>query len=152
MNFKNLILLFVPFYFSFVQIGSNDQFQQEVATVFTLEDGLPEIAFSDIQLDKSGNILAVSKEGVYKYNGEKWRLFSKTSDLLKTKTTFDDKNVLTKVEFNQNIYTGKKTGLFIKDRKNNNDQEIFPADKKYSWKLTGVNTLLVDSKKRLWFG
>ncbi len=152
MKFKFLLFLFIPFYFSSAQVNHNDKFKQEVATVFTVEDGLPEIVFSELQLDNSGNILAVSAEGVYTYDGNKWKRNSRASTALsKDKKNKSTAGVLAKVEFDKKTYIGKESGLFKQD-KSNSSTEIFPADKNYSWKLTNVNTLQVDSKNRLWFG
>ena len=152
MRYIFIFLLFLSFSFSFAQVNSNDNFLQEVATVFSQDDELPEAIFSDIQFDKSGHIIAISTEGAFRYDGEKWESYQDPSpDFLKEKKNTDE-NILAKVEYQEKIYIGREDGLFIQGKKKNKWIEIFPADNNYSWKLTNVNVLQTDSKGRLWFG
>ncbi len=69
-----LKIVFVIFSFSFAQVSSNGQFLQETVTVFTLDDGLPETVFSEIRLDEPKNIVAVSDEGEFIFDVDKWML------------------------------------------------------------------------------
>lgn len=147
---KTLLLLLVPFCFSFAQISSTTPFEQEIATVFTPKDGLPEIAFTGLQIDKSGNILAISDQGIYKYNGKQWKLNSKAGSLKKEMPL--GMGILAKATFNQQEYIGKKGGLFVREGKKGKWKEVFPTDGIYNWKLSDVAVLLTDSKGRLWFG
>ena len=125
---------------------------QEIATVFTLDDGLPDARFSAIWLDESGNILAASSGGEYIYDGDRWKILSKSSsDLSKEKKDLDE-DVLSTVDYQQKVFVGKKDGLFMQGERKDEWNEIFPADENYSWKLSNVNVLRADSKDRLWFG
>lgn len=151
MRFKFIFLLF-SFSSSFAQVNSNDQFLQEIATVFTLDDGLPETVFSEIRLDEFGNIIAASTEREFTYDGNRWKIFLKSSsNLTKEKKDFDE-DVLSAVDYQQKVFIGKKDGLFMQGKKKDEWIEIFPADGNYSWKLSNVNVLQVDSRDRLWFG
>lgn len=130
----------------------NDRFLQETATIFTSEDGLPQTVFSRIRRDHSGNIIAISARGKFIYDGGQWDPFSGSlSNLTKSQKDFD-KDVLCKVEYQQKVYVGKKNGLFRHGQEKGEWIEIFPADSNYSWNLSNVKVLKVDSKNRLWFG
>ena len=151
MRFKFICLL-VSLSLSFIHANSNDPFLQEIATVFTPDDGLPETVYSEIRLDESLTIIAVSNEGEFIYDGDRWTIYLKSSsNLTKEKKDFDE-DVLSIVEYQQKIFIGKKDGLFMQGGKKDEWIEIFPADRNYSWKLSNVNVLQVDSKDRLWFG
>ncbi|MCK4747165.1 MAG: hypothetical protein KAT15_09025, partial [Bacteroidales bacterium] len=146
------IFLLLPLFFSFTQASGNDRFLQEIATVFTPDEGLPDTAFSDIRLDESGNILAVSAGGEFVYEDESWKISSKpSSDPAKGQKDSNDK-ALSTAEYRQKEFVGKKDGLFVQGKKKNEWIEVFPSDGNYSWKLTNVTVLLADSRDRLWFG
>jgi len=105
MRFKFIFLLF-SFSSSFAQINSNDQFLQEIATVFTLDDGLPETVFSEIRLDEFGNIIAASTGGEFTYDGNRWKIFSKPlSDVTKEKKDLDE-DVLSAADYQQKVVAG----------------------------------------------
>ena len=145
-----IFLLLAPFYFSIAQQTSSTPFDQEIATVFTPADGLPAFAFTGLQIDKSGNILAVSDQGIYKYDGKRWKLSSKVEPV-KKEAPFSE-GVLARATYNEQKYIGKANGLFVQEEKNGSWKEVFPADGVYSWKLSEVAVLETDSKGRLWFG
>jgi hypothetical protein len=147
-----LIILLLPLSFIFTLVRGNDQFLQEICTVFTPEDGLPETAFSDIRINASGNIIAASAEGEFIYDGDRWKIFSNSPSKLEKEIEEPGAYVLSEAKYQHQIYIGKKDGLFIQGEKENEWNELFPADKNYSWKLSNVNVLQVDSKDRLWFG
>jgi len=151
MRFKYICLL-VSFSFAFTHAKSNDPFLQEIATVFTLNDGLPEIVFSEIRIDESSNIIAVSTSGEYMYDGDRWRILPKPSSTLKEEKIEAAEPVWSEVIYQQQVYIGKKDGLFVQGENEDEWNELFPADKNYSWKLSNVSVLQVDSKNRLWFG
>ncbi|MCB0732689.1 MAG: hypothetical protein KDC88_16820, partial [Ignavibacteriae bacterium] len=60
--------------------------------------------------------------------------------------------ILSNVKHNGSEFIGTDYGLYQKSDKSNKWIEVYPADKKYSWKLRNVKVLAVDSKNRLWFG
>ena len=152
MRFKIVIILFLSFSFTYAQVKSNDKFLQEIATVYTTADGLPEAVYSEIRIDESKNILVVTDDKEYIYKNNKWELLKNTKSNSKKEKTVDNNEVLTKVEYQGKSYIGKKSGLFIQSSSGSKLTEIFPADKNYSWKLSNVTVLIVDTNDRLWFG
>ena len=64
------IILLLPLSFIFTLVNGGEQFLQEICTVFTPEDGLPDIAFMEIRTDESGSIIAVSSDGEFIYDGK----------------------------------------------------------------------------------
>ncbi len=134
----------------FAQPNSNEKFLQEVATVFTSDRGIPETSFSSVKTDKTGNIIAVSNTGTYKYESDWWKLISKNP--LNSPKKKKNEEVLSRTEYRNKVYVGKKDGLFIKGKIKDEWTEIFPADNNYSWKLSNVSVMQVDTKGRLWFG
>ena len=146
------IILLLPISFILTLANGSDRFLQEVSTVFTPDDGLPETPYLEIRLDESGNIIAVSAHGEFIYDGDGWKLFSNSSLKLKKEKEKLDANVLSEAKYQHQIYEGRKDGLFIQAEKENEWKELFPADRSYSWKLSNVTVLQVDSKDRLWFG
>ena len=147
-----LEIVFVIFSFSFAQVCSNDQFLQETVTVFTLDDGLPETVFSEIRLNEQKNIVAVSDEGEFIFDVDRWKNVTKSSSRLTEQKNNSHENILSKVKYLNQVYIGKKNGLFILNEIEDELIEIFPRDRNYSWKLSNVNVLHVDFKDRLWFG
>jgi hypothetical protein len=146
------VMLLLPFCFLTTQANSQERFLQEIAAVFTPEDGLPETIFSDLRLDESGNILAVSAEGEFMFDGDSWKISSKpSSDQAKEQKDPKD-DVLSAADYHSKAFIGKKEGLFMQGMKKNEWIEIFPSDGNYSWKLSDVSVLLADSRDRLWFG
>ena len=147
-----LRLLLLLLSFSLNQVSGTGSFKQEMATVFTPVDGLPEAVFSEIRPDGSGNILAVSALGEFVYEDESWKISSKpSSDPAKGQKDSNDK-ALSTAEYRQKEFVGKKDGLFVQGKKKNEWIEVFPSDGNYSWKLSNVTVLLADSRDRLWFG
>ena len=151
MRFKFICLL-VSLSFTITHANSKDPFLQEIATVFTPDDGLPETVYSEIRLDESLNIIAVSNGGEFIYDGDRWKIFSNSSSNLTNEKKEFDENVLSEVKYKHQVYIGKEDGLFRQGEKEDEWNEIFPSDRNYSWKLSNVNVLQVDSKDRLWFG
>ena len=73
-------ILLLPFSFLVAHVNGNDRFFQEISTVFTPADGLPEIIVLNIRTSESGNIIASSAEQEFIYDGEIWRIFPASSD------------------------------------------------------------------------
>lgn len=123
------------------QASSSDKFLQEIPTVFTPDDGLPEIVYTDVNKDESGKITVSSAKGEFTLVGSKWQKVD--SKIIKNDTT-------PKITYHGKTYIGKEDGLFVQ---NENDlAELYPSDSNYSWKLSKVSVLEIDSKDRLWFG
>jgi hypothetical protein len=145
-------MLLLPFCFLSAQANSNELFLQEIVTVFTAEEGLPETAFSEIRFDDSGNILAVSDQGEFMFDGESWKISSKPLSLQAKEQKHPGDDVLSTADYQHKAFIGKKDGLFMQGQHKDEWIEIFPADGNYSWKLSNVSVLLADSGDRLWFG
>ncbi|MCK5458109.1 MAG: hypothetical protein KAI45_13355, partial [Melioribacteraceae bacterium] len=153
MKSKFIMLLLISS-IMFGQIKSTDNFIQDVATIFTPKDGLPDIAVSKIIFDNDKPI-AITKEGNYRFDGKVWQLIADGN------SPAEDKSESVNFQFHETIlshanYKGEKVvgsanGLFFK-KKDEEWREVYPADKKYSWKLSNVKVLQVDSNGNLWFG
>ncbi|MCB9218290.1 MAG: hypothetical protein H6610_02375 [Ignavibacteriales bacterium] len=136
------------------QIKGTDIFIQEVATVFTEKNGLPEVNVSKIILNRQNKPIAVTEKGEFIFNGKEWKSNIKNEYRKKENIKIPDFNlpVLSYVKHNGSEFIGTDYGLYQKSDKSNKWIEVYPADKKYSWKLRNVKVLAVDSKNRLWFG
>lgn len=134
----------------FGQLKSTDIFIQDVATVFTPKDGLPEIEVTKINFNNKNPIASTSK-GLYKFNNKKWNLISGNENQNEENKKLSN-DILSEVDYSGITYYGKNDGLFKQDGKSKNLIEVFPSDEKYSWKLSNVKVLQVDSNGKLWFG
>ena len=144
----SLLITVIFSFLSFSQVRHDQKFNQEIAEIFTVDDGLPEVKFTRIYFDKKGDVKAVSEDGSFKYDGEKW---SRIKSGEKDKAFVSGKKDQVEAEYKRVHYVGNKNGLFIKNS-DGNLSEVFPADGNYSWKLNYVTVLAVDTKGRLWFG
>ncbi len=148
---SKIFFLFITFYSISAQVSSNDKFLQEIAKVYTQKDGLPEVRFTDIQISDDGKVIAISEEGEYQFDGVRWnKQNSPTNSEKKNNKTVTEE--LSSVYYKNQLYIGRKDGLFISGKDNDKMTEVFPADSNYSWKLSNVSVLEADSKDRLWFG
>ncbi|MCB9208792.1 MAG: hypothetical protein H6609_05380 [Ignavibacteriales bacterium] len=136
------------------QIKGTDIFIQEVATVFTEKNGLPEVNVSKIILNRQNKPIALTEKGEFIFNGKEWKSNIKNEYRKKENIKIPDFNlpILSNVKHNGSEFIGTDYGLYQKSDKSNKWIEVYPADKKYSWKLRNVKVLAVDSKNRLWFG
>ena len=101
------ILLLLPISFFIVQANNNEHFLQEIVTVFTSGDVLPESTFLNLRFGESGKIIAVTPESEFIYEGETWKIFSSSSDLsIKEKKDFDG-DLLSQVEYQKKVFIGK---------------------------------------------
>jgi hypothetical protein len=134
------------------QPGSQEPFLQEIATVFTAADGLPDTIFTAIRSAGSGQILAISAAGTYLFDGKTWKIHPESSGQPAEERQGSSKGVLSTAELGQQVFVGKEEGLFTRGDGTEEWVEVFPADGKYSWKLSHVSVMLADSRDRLWFG
>lgn len=128
------------------QIKNTDRFYQDVATVFSDKDGLPILKYNSLLKNSEGKIIAVSSNGKYLFDNKKWKKLTTSY-----KQEWSERRTLLKVSYKNKEYIGKRNGLFVKN-KNDELLELFPADNNYSWKLSNVTVLEVDTENRLWFG
>lgn len=152
---KTLLIFLIAAINICAQIKSSDKFIQEVATIFTVKDGIPNTEFTKIEIENN-NVYAVSKESKFIYNGKSWLKLKNNTKITETKkeqnTEILNDSILSQVTINNIQFAGTKNGLYIKSAPESKWEEIFPKDINYSWKLTNVKVLIVDSKNRLWFG
>jgi len=100
------IIFLLPLSFIFTQVDGSEQFLQEICTVFTPDDGLPEMPFLEIRINESGSIIAVSGDGEFIYDGEKWKIFPNSS--LKKDKEEIDAYVLSRATYQHRNYLGKE--------------------------------------------
>ncbi|MBK8946242.1 MAG: hypothetical protein IPM32_13375 [Ignavibacteriae bacterium] len=153
---KIIFCVLISSILSFSQIKNSDIFKQEVATIYAPKEGLPEEDFIKIVINENKNISAFSNNDEFIFDGKVWSQSKNKSKLIDTDATKKIQNfnepIFAQVKFNSREFVGTKNGLFVKPNLDSEWKEIFPNDEKYSWKLTNVKVLIVDSKNRLWFG
>ncbi|MBD1260988.1 hypothetical protein HZY62_10350 [Maribacter polysiphoniae] len=140
--------------FSFISIGEKDKFRQDVAVMHGSEQGLPQGAFTEIQL--YNNIpIAIASGGTYEWNGSQWTRIegSKPEHSLSQfkKLPEGTGKVLSEVTYKGETYLGCENGLYVKAKKGKWKQ-VLPFDENYSWALKKVAALVVDTNGNLWFG
>ena len=150
-----LVLIIVFFHCSFItQSNAQDIFKQDVAIIHGSKQGLPDVPIDKITISNNIPTVITSEEN-YSWNGDQWlksdgakqsRLFSKFKNL-----PDGSGKILSEVTYKGDTYIGCENGMFIQTRKNK-WQQVFPADKNYSWALKKVAALVVDSEGHLWFG
>jgi hypothetical protein len=127
--------------------------------LFTGKEGLPFKYFTCIAGAPDGEIWFGTKKGAIRTDGKnfhyrfsrRWLPDDYVNDILVEKNNSHE-NILSKIKYLNQVYIGKKNGLFILNEIEDELIEIFPRDRNYSWKLSNVNVLHVDFKDRLWFG
>lgn len=132
----------------------NQPFYQDVATIFTLQDGLPDSQITRIFLD-DGQPVAISPKGAVRWTGEKWQtIHIKMTKKQQSPETLPPEagEVLTTAALGQTTAVGCRNGLYLYTSASGEWRRALPADKKYSWALRNVGALVVDSQERLWFG
>ena len=137
-----------------IQAGGQDRFLQEIATVFTPANGLPEAVYSAMRTRGSGEIIAVSAVGEFIYDGESWKnLNGKPSGSGRKQDTPSSgagkkkapvENVLSTTRYQDKVFIGRENGLFMQGNGDDEWIEVFPSDGHYSWKLSNVSVLLAE--------
>ena len=61
---------------AFGQTSHTEQFQQEIATVFTENDGLPAIAVNEIRLNQQDQPIAITRKGDFIFEKGTWQSYS----------------------------------------------------------------------------
>ncbi|KAA3618919.1 MAG: hypothetical protein DWQ05_06005 [Calditrichaeota bacterium] len=140
---------------TFGQHKHTDKFQQDVATVFGPKDGLPAEIIESIFLTDAGNPVAVAAKAAFIFEDSKWKKFSgdkmKKQDFSKINLPAKAGTIYSMARFSGKQFVGAESGLFYLNE-NKKWRRVLPADENYSWALSSVRVLTVDSKKRLWFG
>jgi hypothetical protein len=112
---------------------SGQTFRAEVRTFYTAKNsGLPSDDVTDIRIDSTGRVTAVTAAGAALWQNGKWN-----------PSTVEKRAALSKVE-------GRKDGLFQRNAKGGWER-LFPSDGVRSWAPVDVRGVANDSKGRLWF-
>jgi hypothetical protein len=148
------IFLFSQIVFS--QTKHSDVFYQDVATVYTSKDGLPETVISKIILSDTGMPIAISNKGAVILNDGKWISYTGKMHEEKSKTKIQAPTEAGQT-YKMISYLGyqvlaAQNGLYSFDEETKQWHRVLPADHRYSWSLSNVKVMIVDSKNRLWFG
>jgi hypothetical protein len=135
----------------FAQNVGDRKFIQEVATVYTSENGLPPGPVDQITW-KQGTLTALANGGSYTFQNESWvpaTMNASVRNIEKVPTPKGTK-VLAQVRYKNSWAVGTDQGLYLFEGKK--PVKVYPADSRYSWSLRNVAALAVDSQGRLWFG
>ncbi|CAG4999969.1 hypothetical protein DYBT9275_02356 [Dyadobacter sp. CECT 9275] len=150
MKFFLFCLFLIPFQLV-AQSAGDQKFIQEVVTVYTAKDGLPDGPVDKIIFSK-GNPVAQTPQQSFQFNGEKWiAVTSVKSAASPSLPVVQGTKVLSAVPFRGGYALGCEQGLYIYSSSKKLER-IFPEDSKYSWVMKNVSALVTDSKGRLWFG
>lgn len=145
-----IILLFLNV--SFVSKEKEKKFNQDVATIHSQKQGLPDGEISSISFQKDV-VVARTEKSSYKWNGETWKSAKNHKvKALDIPTQPQGLKVLSSTIFGNGFAIGCDKGLFIFDKEKKDWTAIFPKDEKYSWSLRDVAAVVVDSNGNLWFG
>ncbi|MBE9463934.1 hypothetical protein ACFP1I_07935 [Dyadobacter subterraneus] len=150
MRFIFFWLLLTPFYLSAQSIG-DQKFIQEIVTIHSVKDGLPEGKVDKIYFQNGLPVAEILKQKVQFQNG-KW-ITGKNSEFksLQKSPTIPGRKVLSSVVYKGGHMYGCDEGLyFVSNGKK--PERIFPESDKYDWSLKNVSALVIDSKGRLWIG
>ncbi len=149
---KIILLLLITTSFIFANVKSTDTFLQESSEIYTGKT-FPATIVNQIVLKNNGNPIAITSSGNFVFDGKDWGTCKDKVDLEVDKDiNFPKENgkILSNVEYNKQMFVGTEKGLFVFE--NNNWTKVYPSDEKFSWSLTQVTVLGVDSHNRLWFG
>lgn len=149
-----LLISIAVLHFSFISIGEQDKFRQDVAVMHGSKQGLPHGAIAKIQIYDNIPFAIASGES-YRWNGSQWTR-SKGAEPEKAPSQFkklpeDAGKVLSEVTFKGETYVGCENGLYVKGKKSK-WKPVLPFDENYSWALKKVAALVVDTNGNLWFG
>lgn len=127
-------------------------FSQDIATVYTTENGLPSGPVGSITLDE-GVPTAGAGPDSYQLREERWVRLPNRSKVTRTASSGlkpDATKVLSEVKFNSDWVIGTTDGLYLA-KKGQKAARIFPSNETYHWALRNVAVVLVDARNRLWF-
>lgn len=147
-------LFLVSLFFSFTLLAQNrgdQKFVQEVATIYSVEQGLPAGPIDKIAWEK-GTLTALAGGTLYTFQNESWIPAigkSPVKNIGKAPTPKGTK-VLAQVRYKNSWAVGTDQGLYLYE--GNTPVKVYPADSRYSWSLRNVAALTVDSQGWLWFG
>ncbi len=130
-------------------------FVQEVATVFTTAQGLPEGVVSAIWFGADGAPVAQLPQGTFRYDGKNWVSASANAPkIARVQGTLpvSPEAITAQAHRADSAAIGCADGLYLRPAAEKKWTKVYPADAKYSWAPRNVRVLVYDSKGRLWFG
>lgn len=135
----------------------NDTFPQEIATMYSVKDGLPCEKVYEIKMNEKGKPNVKTSKGIAVFDGKKWKKSNKGKRIfeiqkLDIQPPVPEGQVLCWTHSGKKIAVGTINGLYICNSENKTWSRALPADEKYSWALRNVKTVVFDSQNRLWFG
>ncbi|MEO6685250.1 MAG: two-component regulator propeller domain-containing protein, partial [Dyadobacter sp.] len=150
MKFIFFWLLLIPLYSSAQSVG-DQKFIQEIVTIHSIKEGLPEGKVNKIYLQNGFPIAEILKQKFQFQNG-KWTATGTSQQKSIPKShVIPGREVLSYVVYKGGYAVGCDEGLyFVSNGKK--PERIFPENEKYDWSLKNVSALVTDSKGRLWVG
>ena len=152
MRLISLVIFMLPLTLSGQSVGEQ-KFIQEVVTLHTSKQGLPEGKIDRIVVDQNKPV-AISGARAYRLGNGQWALSdgSKLNAATSGSSSMvPGAKVLASVAYKGGIVLGTDKGLYFK-KGNARPERWFPSNQKYNWALRNVSVVLVDSRGRLWFG
>jgi hypothetical protein len=148
---KFLLALLLPVSLC-AQSPADQKFIQEVVTIYSSRDGLP-----DGKIDR---IIFQDDKPVARAAGKHFQLNNKIWDALRftennsaafKKPVIPGSAILSYIRYKDGYAIGCDQGLYFYGN-NKKFTRIFPANDRYNWSLKNVSALTVDSRGRIWFG
>lgn len=143
-------ILLAPFY-SLGQSAADQKFVQEVVTIHSTKEGLPEGKISRITLRNNKPVVSVTGKTL-QFSEGKWISVAIDKPVAYPGLpVFPGTKILTAVPYRDGYAIGCEDGLYF-FKQGKKPERIFPKNDQYSWLPKNVAALVTDSKGRLWFG
>jgi len=140
----------------FCQTKHSDVFYQDVAKVYTSDDGLPGTSINKIIISEKGFPIVFSAKGAAILKNEKWISYDgkipQDGSKEKVQAPPETGKIFNILQYLDHKVIAAQNGLFTLKKEDNKWQRVLPADYKHSWSLSNVKVSIIDSKNRLWFG
>ncbi|WP_221394471.1 hypothetical protein [Dyadobacter sp. NIV53] len=145
------LVLLLPFSI-FAQSVGDQKFIQEVVTIHSSKEGLPEGRIDKMVLENEYPVAEASGKR-FGFKDSKWSVIKADSKgaIASQLPVIPGAVILSSVPFKDGYAIGCNRGLYFYN-KAKKPTRIFPANDTYNWVLKNVAALVVDSKGRLWFG
>ncbi|MBO9637636.1 MAG: hypothetical protein J7576_05665 [Siphonobacter aquaeclarae] len=145
-----LVLLFLAMYTACSGVCYGQLFIQEIAKVYTAENGLPKGKITGIKLINDV-VVAWENTRSYQLSGATWQPRTSTEPVKSAPvlSLVEGAKVLSSVSWKNAQILGTEKGLYRRTGKKT--ERLFPSNDTYNWALRHVSVVLVDSRNRLWF-
>lgn len=145
-----ILLLILPIQL-LAQSPGDQKFVQEVVTIHSSQDGLPQGKISQVTLT-NGQPIARGAGSTVQLSNRKWIVANNEKPLIHNNLpAIPGNKILTSVSYQGGFAIGCDEGLFFY-KNGKKPERILPKNDQYSWSLRDVSALVTDSKGRLWFG